>query len=138
MPLVSASIDVFLVTTLATVLPWIYFTIWRTTPRPTNTNLNANPAQPQQQTQNQLTRNTTITRTCIALFIALHSIYILYNVIVRSQQNLFTVLKIPLTEPTDAIRARLLHIADVPDLPEALERLLMRFSSFDTRHRYVR
>lgn len=129
MPLINASIDAFLVTAAATTIPWIYFTMWRT---PTDGKANLRPQSTQQQ------QHGSSTRSFVALFVALHSIYILYNLIVCSQQNIFTVLDVPLTEPSDAIRARLLHLADVPDLPETLERLLMRLSSFDVRHIYVR
>lgn len=135
MPFINASIDAFLVTAAATTIPWIYFTIWRT---PTDGKANLRPQSTQQQQYQQERQHGSSTRSFIALFVALHSIYILYNLIVCSQQNIFSVLDVPLTEPSDAIRARLLHLADVPDLPETLERLLMRLSSFDVRHIYVR
>lgn len=136
MPLINASIDAFLVTAVAITIPWIYFTIWRAPPANVKTNLRPQSAQQQQYQQEQLHNSST--RSYIALSIALHSIYVLYNLIVCSQQNIFSVLDVPLTEPSDAIRARLLHLADVPDLPQTLDRLLMRLSSFDVRHIYVR
>lgn len=69
----------------------------------------------------------------VALLI--HSLFILYTLILVPPPNLFSALHIPLNTPTDAIRALLLKRSH---LTQDLEFLLKRLASFDTRALYPR
>lgn len=115
MPVLSASLDAFLVVAIAIIIPTAY----------------ALRRQPQLLTQ----------RNVLSVVVVLHSLYILYAFIIRAPPNIFTRLKIPLTAPTEAIRATLLHRANLPRdaaLPRPLEALFTRLSSFEMRTLYVR
>ena len=71
----------------------------------------------------------------------LHSLWILYTILVRWPPNIFQRLKLPLTTPSETIRAILLQRAGLPQdaaLPRPLDSLLTRLSSFDMRTLYVR
>lgn len=128
MPIISASIDAFLTAIVITIIPWLYYTLRNahTTTFGQTTQVNI----PQQAHSSR--------RTYLSIFIALHATFILYNIILCAQPNLFTSLDVPLNEPSDAIRAKLLHLGDVHTLPRALDMLLVRLSSFDVRVSYVR
>ncbi|EIN09010.1 hypothetical protein PUNSTDRAFT_44485 [Punctularia strigosozonata HHB-11173 SS5] len=80
-------------------------------------------------------------RTPLSLLILIHSLYVLYILLVTPPPNLFSLLHIPLTTPSDKIRALLLAHARLPPdapLPPSLEDLLTRLSSFDVRTIYIR
>ncbi|TFK80573.1 hypothetical protein K466DRAFT_558917 [Polyporus arcularius HHB13444] len=115
MPIVSASVDTFVVLATAVLIPAIL--VLR--------------RQPQSFTlQNGL--------YILTIF---HTLLQLYTIIVRFPPNIFQTLKIPLTTPSETIRAVLLQRAGLPPdapLPKPLETLLTRLSSFDTRTLYVR
>ncbi|KAF9030087.1 hypothetical protein BDZ89DRAFT_949992 [Hymenopellis radicata] len=72
------------------------------------------------------------------IFLGLHSIVLLHNLIIHPPPNVFTRLHLPLSTPTDVIRALLLKHSPEPNLPAHLEQLLSRMNSFDTRTLYVR
>ncbi|KAI0777343.1 hypothetical protein BD413DRAFT_609721 [Trametes elegans] len=115
MPLVSVSVDAFLLAA-ATVLVSTVFVLRR---------------QPALLTL----------RTALTLLVVLNSLYVLYTLLVRWPPNIFQRLKIPLTTPSDTIRAVLLQRAGLPPdavLPKPLDALLTRLGSFDMRTLYVR
>ncbi|KAI0690996.1 hypothetical protein C8T65DRAFT_670963 [Cerioporus squamosus] len=116
MPLVSASVDAFLVLATAILIPAVLV-------------LRRHPDQP------------FTLRDGLNFLIIFHTLLQLYTIVVRFPPNLFQTLKIPLTTPSDTIRAVLLQRAGLPPdapLPRPLETLLTRLSSFDTRTLYVR
>ena len=115
MPLVSASVDAFFVLATAILVPAVLF--FRRQPEPFTL------------------------RNALSLGLVLHSLLILYALILRYPPNIFQRLKIPLTTPSDSIRTILLTRAGLPQdapLPRPLETLLTRLSSFDARTLYVR
>ncbi|KZT33315.1 hypothetical protein SISSUDRAFT_993196 [Sistotremastrum suecicum HHB10207 ss-3] len=68
------------------------------------------------------------------VLLAVHSVYLLYNILVEPPPNVFRSLGVPINAPVSVLRAGLGDTgADV-----ALENLLDRFSSFDPRVYYVR
>jgi len=114
MPLVSASLDSFLVAAVVVLLA----TTWLVR-KPSNA--------PHRASLNTL--------------VVLHTLYILYTLTVFFPPNIFKRLHIPLTMPSESIRAVLLHKASLDanaTLPRPLEDLLARLSSFDARTLYVR
>ena len=115
MPLFSASIDVFLLTSIALIASWSFLAI-------------QNP-----------TRKTLQVHTLLNIFVLLHTISILYTLVLRTPPNIFTRLGIPLTTSSDIIRQTLLKYA-TPEgsLPKHLDTLVKRLSSFDARNIYVR
>lgn len=115
MPLLSASLDAFIFTSLASVPLWGYFTLYK------NQYVNAKPP-----------------RLYITFFLTLHTIYVLYNLFLNTPQNIFETLHLPLSVPSEQIRAKLLNVAHVDGLPPHLEDLISRLSSFDARALYVR
>ena len=115
MPVVSASVDAFLVLAVAIIVPAIHFFRRQTQPLALH--------------------------HALSLVVLLHSLFILYLIIVRWPPNIFQRLKIPLTTPSETIRAVLLQRAGLPpnaSLPRPLETLLTRLASFDARTLYVR
>ncbi|KAF8911710.1 hypothetical protein CPB85DRAFT_1220714 [Mucidula mucida] len=72
------------------------------------------------------------------IFLCLHSVVLLHNLIIHPPPNVFTRLHLPLSTPTDVIRAILLKHSPEPNLPAHLEQLLAKMNSFDTRTLYVR
>ncbi|KAJ7253778.1 hypothetical protein B0H12DRAFT_987899, partial [Mycena haematopus] len=80
----------------------------------------------------------TSTRSLLNIFLLVHSLYFLYQIIVLPPVNIFTRLKIPLNTPTDAIRSILLQQSETGDLPTPLETLLKHLGSFDVKTYYVR
>ncbi|KAK0482419.1 hypothetical protein IW261DRAFT_1396550 [Armillaria novae-zelandiae] len=109
----GTSLLLFLATLLAILLPSLHFLrlTWSTTP--------------------QLRRG-------ISCFLLLHSIFLAYSLIVLPPPNIFTTLNVPLYMPADSIRSLLLKNSDDPELPRAIEQLLRRMGSFETRTLYVR
>lgn len=80
-------------------------------------------------------------RNGLTLVVVFHTLSVLYTIFLRWPPNIFQRLKIPLTTPSDTIRTVLLQSAGLPQdasLPKPLEALLTRLSSFDTRTLYVR
>ncbi|TBU38144.1 hypothetical protein BD309DRAFT_548968 [Dichomitus squalens] len=117
MPLISVSVDAFLVLAACILTPT--FLVFRRQPQSTRLSLD----------------------NALSAVLILHSLFILYTVLVRWPPNIFQRLKIPLTAPSETIRAVLLQRAGLPQdatLPRPLDSLLTRLSSFDTRTHYVR
>ncbi|KAK0215640.1 hypothetical protein IW262DRAFT_228005 [Armillaria fumosa] len=77
-------------------------------------------------------------RRGISCFLLLHSIFLAYSLIVLPPPNIFTALNVPLSMPADSIRSLLLKNSDESELPRAIEQLLRRMGSFETRTLYVR
>jgi hypothetical protein len=96
-------------------------------------------------------------RTPVSALLALYALYTLYILTLARPPNLFTTLRLPLNAPQSAIRAALLRPNDyysppstssttaaakgsaaVRELPPALEKLLARLASSDTRTILVR
>lgn len=79
-------------------------------------------------------------RSITTAFIAIHAIWIIYVLCFFRPPNLFTRLHIPLSTPSDRIRALILKRENLTDvgLPDHLEELLTRLSSFDLRTFYIR
>ncbi|KAI0674637.1 hypothetical protein C8Q78DRAFT_1015951 [Trametes maxima] len=116
MPFVSASFDTFLVAAAAVLVPTALFL--RRQPGPLLTLRNA-----------------------LTLVVVFHSLSVLYTIILRWPPNIFRRLDIPLTTPSETIRAILLQHGGLPEatpLPKPLDALLTRLSSFDMRTLYVR
>jgi hypothetical protein len=125
MALVSASLDAFLFTSTIMISAWIYLIR-----RLRSSHRNSGPVH-------------TWFHASLNLFVLLHSLYIVYILLMRTPPNFFTRLHIPLTASSDQIRAILLRHAGVEliptvTLPKHLETLLKRLSSFDARNIYVR
>ena len=132
MPFISPSVDTFLVTSLLIVTPSWYILRRRHRPRPPRPNNAANP--------NQLARPPY--ERALTLAVHLHTLYILYLLIVHWPPNLFSVLHIPLITPSEHIRSILLDRAGLKGLndtlPRPLEDLLTKLSNADVRTSYVR
>ncbi|KAI0634730.1 hypothetical protein C8Q77DRAFT_1054525 [Trametes polyzona] len=80
-------------------------------------------------------------RNALTLLVVFHTLSVVYTLIVLWPPNIFQRLKIPLTTPSETIRAVLLQSAGLPPdapLPKPLDALLTRLSSFDMRTLYVR
>ncbi|KAG7447007.1 uncharacterized protein BT62DRAFT_97226 [Guyanagaster necrorhizus] len=109
----GASLLLFFATLLAILLPSLHFLrlTWSSTPR--------------------LGRG-------ISCFLLLHSIFLAYSIILLPPPNIFTALRVPLSMPADSIRSLLLKNSDERELPRAIEQLLGRMGSFETRTLYVR
>ncbi|KAH9930510.1 uncharacterized protein BXZ73DRAFT_47739 [Epithele typhae] len=117
MPLVSASIDAFLILAIAVLIPALVLF------------------------RHHASHRAFSFRDALALFVLLHSLFVLYVLVVRWPPNVFQRLKIPLNAHSDHIRALLLHRAGLARdaaLPQPLESLLTRLESFDMRTLYVR
>ncbi len=115
MPLISVSIDTFLGTSLAVVLP----TAWLIRRRGTDA--------PHRQLLNTLA--------------IVHTLMVLFTLTIRYPPNIFQTLGLPLTTPSDSVRKTLLAKAGLDagaSLPKPLETLLTRLSSFEFRVLYVR
>ncbi|KAJ6532774.1 hypothetical protein DFH09DRAFT_993732 [Mycena vulgaris] len=111
----GVSLVLFLTTAVGVIVPWFYFGIHKAPERPL-----------------------TSTRSLLNIFVLLHSLYFLYQIIVLPPVNIFTRLKIPLNTPPDAIRSVLIQQSDTGDLPTPLETLLKHLGSFDMKTYYVR
>lgn len=146
--MISASIDAFIYSSLLVVGPWLYFS-FRARPKRSQTSANVPNGVPAaspgfanangQQTQPlvQVARPSR-RRYYLSLLIAAHTVFILWNLLVWEQSNLFQRFGIPLNTPSEDIRAFLLSKADGPALPRTLDTLLSRLSSFDARVYFVR
>ena len=79
-------------------------------------------------------------RWWLTIIVAVHSIWILYKLLVHPPLNIFTSLRVPLTTPAATLRKMLLSrsIPRVETLPQPVEELIMRLSSFDIRTLYIR
>jgi hypothetical protein len=121
MPLVTTSIDAFLTTSTLIILVSIYAM------RPGISSREGAASAP--------------LRTPLSILVLLHTIYILYTILVTPPPNLFSRLRIPLITPSDKIRTLLLARAGLPAdalLPTSLEDLLTRLAAFDVRTTYIR
>ena len=117
MPIISASVDAFIFTSLAISSSLILIL------------------------RRQNSTSHTPLRQPLNIFAILHTLYIIYILTVLWPPNLFDRLKIPLTLPSDSIRNLLLRHAGLDTgvaLPKALDGLLTRLSSFEMRTLYVR
>jgi hypothetical protein len=115
MPLLSASLDAFIFTSLAITLPYIYIT------------LRAPPS-----------ANRPPLRTPLNILLLFHTLYIVYTLFLKYPPNLFAKLNIPLETPTPKIRALLTSAAGGGKLPASIEELLTKLGSFEVRTLYVR
>jgi hypothetical protein len=111
----GVSLVLFVTTAAGVIVPWFYFGIHKSPGRPL-----------------------TSTRSLLNIFLLLHSLYFLYQIIVLPPVNIFTRLKIPLNTPADAIRSILIQQSDTGDLPAPLAMLLKHLGSFDVKTYYVR
>ena len=119
MILVSASVDAYLFTTLAVTIPlYIYL-----------------------RQRNSGSRPEVAYEPYLTILVALHTLYILYTLILCWPVNLFSRLHIPLNASPDTIRSTIIRRAGLDanaHLPKSLEALLTRLSSFEMRTLYVR
>jgi hypothetical protein len=111
----GVSLVLFATTAAGLIVPWFYFGIHKAPGRPL-----------------------TSTRSLLNIFLLLHSLYFVYQLIVLPPLNIYTRLKIPLNTPADAIRSILIQQSDTGDLPKPLETLLKHLGSFDVKTYYVR
>jgi len=119
MPIISASVDAFLVAATAVLLPSFYY-MRRDSQRP--------PSEAPY-------------RTYLSFLLVAHTIYILYVLLVLWPPNLFSRLHVALNAPPEVLRTALLRSANLTSdsaLPTPLVGLLTRLSSFDMRALYVR
>ena len=117
MPLISVSVDAFLILAVCILVPALV--LFRRQPPADRFSLH----------------------NALSAVAVLHSLWILYTILVRWPPNIFQRLKLPLTTPSETIRAILLQRAGLPQdaaLPRPLDSLLTRLSSFDMRTLYVR
>ena len=77
-------------------------------------------------------------RRALTVVLALHTIFILYNLFFNAPQNVFRSLNIPINAPSDRIRVRLLEASQTVDLSPRMDELISRLSSFDARALYAR
>ena len=120
MPLLSASADTFI---LGAIVSLIVFAYRRSTPASTKDGL-----QPKYW-------------SIVTGILAIHTLYMIYILSFQVPPNLFTRLHIPLSMPSQRIRAALLAKMDTGNgdvLPEYIEELLMRLNTFDLRISFVR
>ncbi|KAF9001157.1 hypothetical protein BDQ17DRAFT_1244802 [Cyathus striatus] len=114
MTVISPSIDTYLSLSLIISTTWIYYSFIRpSTQKPRS-------------------------QKAISAFLLLHTLYIIYHILVTPPPNLFKLLKVPVNTPTDTIRALLLKYSDDGAIPSHLERVVKRLSSFDLRTLYIR
>ncbi|KAK7059738.1 hypothetical protein R3P38DRAFT_2837552 [Favolaschia claudopus] len=111
----GVSLALFITTSVCVIAPWFYLAIHKS------------PGQP-----------LTSTRSLLNIFLLLHSLYQLYQIIVLPPVNIYTSLKIPVNTPVDAIRSILIKQSDTGELPSPLETLLKHLGSFDVKTYYVR
>ncbi|KAJ7249468.1 hypothetical protein C8J57DRAFT_1136754, partial [Mycena rebaudengoi] len=111
----GVSLALFLVTAASVIAPWFYFDIHKTPGRPLASS-----------------------RSLLSIFLLLHSLFLLYKIIVLPPLNIFTRLNVPISTPADAIRSILLSQSDTGELPKPLETLLKHLGSFDVKTYYIR
>ena len=120
MPLLSASADTFI---LGAIVCLIAFTYRGSIPTPTN-----NARQPKYW-------------QFITGILAVHTLYMIYILSFKTPPNLFTRLHLPLSMPSNKIRATLVartRMAEDGALPERIEELLTKLNTFDVRTCFVR
>lgn len=108
------SISTFVATVVLVVGPWFYF--FRSSFRPQSTKL----------------------RPAISTILLLHTLFILYYIIVLPPPNLFKQLQLPIAVPTDTIRNIVKAHANGRPLSATMEQMLTRMGSFETRTLYIR
>lgn len=77
----------------------------------------------------------------VTTILALHTLYMIYILSFKTPPNLFTRLHLPLSMPSERIRAILLSrtgVAESDTLPEQIEDLLMKLNTSDFRTYFVR
>ena len=77
-------------------------------------------------------------RSILTLFLALHTLYIFYNIFFNAPQNVFRSLDLPINAPTDLLRAKVLEYSQDDSLAPHLEDLISRIASFEGRAMYAR
>jgi hypothetical protein len=80
-------------------------------------------------------------RNALTLFVLLHTLYIIYVATLRYPPNLFKTLKLSINTPSDHIRSIIRKSAGLETdavLPQPLETLLTRLSSFEGRNTFIR
>jgi len=117
MPLLSASADTFI---LGATICLIAFARHTRSPLPTK-----NARQPRH-------------RPLITVILAMHTLYMMYILSFKTPPNLFTRLHLPLSMPSEKIRAVLLSRGGGDTLPEHIEELLMKLNTSDLRTYFVR
>jgi len=117
----SSSLVKFYVSAILIVAPWLYFTLPLSRVKKPQTG----------------SASTNQTRVWLALLVAVHSLYALFELIVHAPYNIFTELDVSIAEPSDVIRAILLHSSSIPDLSPDLNALLNRLRAFDMREKYI-
>lgn len=115
MPLLSLPLDAFLITVVAVIVPWSYMIV----------------AQPKAPSDSPW-------RKALSVVLVFHSAFMLYRVLVEPPTNIFTRLHAPLGVNVDRLRAYLSGVSDTGVLPDNVEALLSRLSSFEVRTLYVR
>ncbi|TDL22068.1 hypothetical protein BD410DRAFT_866167 [Rickenella mellea] len=153
MPLISASIDAFLATSLLTIVPWFYISVLSSSsssPSPSassNSSSQNSSADPNAHGAEQATPNPNYKfRKFLTSLVILHTLFILYNFIVCAPFNLFATLRLPLGVSSEVLRGTLVRRAGLLSggeggkgaLPRALEELIARLGSFEARTLYVR
>lgn len=101
---------VFLATSLAVGLPWLY----------------------------SLRRSSFSWQTAISILLLVHSLSAVHTLLLQQPPNIFSALQIPVNTPTDVIRALLHRQSRTPELNEELQTLLQRLASFEARSLYIR
>ena len=74
----------------------------------------------------------------ITAILAIHTLYMIYVLSFKTPPNLFTRLHLPLSMPSERIRAILLSRREEDTLPEHIEDLLMKLNTSDLRTYFVR
>lgn len=77
-------------------------------------------------------------RPLITAILAIHTLYMMYILSFKTPPNLFTRLHLPLSMPSERIRAILLSRGEGNTLPEHIEELLMKLNTSDLRTYFVR
>lgn len=120
MPLLSASVDTFI---LGAIVCLIVFTYRGSAPTSTK-----DARQPKY-------------RPLVTGILVIHTLYMIYTLSFKTPPNLFTRLHLPLSMPSQKIRAVLLARMGSTDddaLPEHIEELLARLNTYDLRTYFVR
>ncbi|KIP11915.1 hypothetical protein PHLGIDRAFT_124567 [Phlebiopsis gigantea 11061_1 CR5-6] len=128
MPIITPSLDLFVFSSLIAVLPSWY--ILRRSHRPKVSLRGTNPVASRPPYERVLT-----------LLVHLHTLYVVYLLVVHWPPNLFSRLSLPITTPSDRIRSVLLDTADLgrdAPLPRPLEELLTKLGNAEVRVSYVR
>ncbi|KAF7318294.1 hypothetical protein HMN09_00338100 [Mycena chlorophos] len=111
----GVSLAAFLATAIGVIVPWFYLSIHRAPGRPL-----------------------TSTRSLLNILLLLHTLYVLFQIIVLPPDNIFKRLHLPLSTPVDAVRSFLRQKSDTGRLPASLDTLLRHLQSYDVKTFYVR